>query len=251
MKRLLAALMGIFTYAAVAAAADESTCAVASHLVEVEAALPRVTAALTKSHALSIIVIGTSSSMLPGPQGAQLAYPARLQAVLSAKLQGITVKVTTDVAPRRTAADMADGFPKLIETQHPTLVVWQTGTFDAIRGVETEAFSTALENGIKTLHEGGADVVFVNQQYSPRTENMIATTAYADTMRWVALQHEVPLFDRTAIMRHWNELGTFDLYAATKKLDTAARVHDCIGQLLAKLIIKATKVNGIASGDHR
>ena len=251
MIRLLTALVGIFTYAAVAAAAEESTCAVASHLVEVEAALPRVSAALTKSHALSIVVIGTSSSMLPGPQGTQMAYPARLEAALSAKLQGITVKVTTDVAPRRTAADMANGFPKLLQTQQPNLVIWQTGTFDAIRGIETEAFSTALENGIKTLHEGGADVVFVNQQFSPRTENMIATTAYADTMRWVALQYEVPLFDRTAIMRHWNELGTFDLYAATKKLDTAARVHDCIGQMLAKLIIKATKVNGIASGDHR
>lgn len=251
MRRLLTALVGIFTYAAVAAAAEESTCAVASHLVEVEAALPRVSAALTKSHALSIVVIGTSSSMLPGPQGTQMAYPARLEAALSAKLQGITVKVTTDVAPRRTAADMANGFPKLLQTQQPNLVIWQTGTFDAIRGIETEAFSTALENGIKTLHEGGADVVFVNQQFSPRTENMIATTAYADTMRWVALQYEVPLFDRTAIMRHWNELGTFDLYAATKKLDTAARVHDCIGQMLAKLIIKATKVNGIASGDHR
>ena len=251
MRRLLTALVGIFTYAAVAAAAEESTCAVASHLVEVEAALPRVSAALTKSHALSIVVIGTSSSMLPGPQGTQMAYPARLEAALSAKLQGITVKVTTDVAPRRTAADMANGFPKLLQTQQPNLVIWQTGTFDAIRGIETEAFSTALENGIKTLHEGGADVVFVNQQFSPRTENMIATTAYADTMRWVALQYEVPLFDRTAIMRHWNELGTFDLYAATKKLDTAARVLDCIGQMLAKLIIKATKVNGIASGDHR
>jgi hypothetical protein len=251
MRRLLTALVGIFTYAAVAAAAEESTCAVASHLVEVEAALPRVSAAVTKSHALSIVVIGTSSSMLPGPQGTQMAYPARLEAALSAKLQGVTVKVTTDVAPRRTAADMANGFPKLLQTQQPNLVIWQTGTFDAIRGIETEAFSTALENGIKTLHEGGADVVFVNQQFSPRTENMIATTAYADTMRWVALQYEVPLFDRTAIMRHWNELGTFDLYAATKKLDTAARVHDCIGQMLAKLIIKATKVNGIASGDHR
>jgi hypothetical protein len=250
MRRVLAALIGIFTYAATAAG-DESSCAVASHLVEADVTLPRVTAALTKSHALSIVVIGTSSSMLPGPSGAQMAYPARLEAVLTAKLQGVSVKVTTDVAPRRTAADMASGFPKLIEDQHPTLVVWQTGTFDAIRGVETEAFSTALEGGIKTLHEGGADVVFMNQQFSPRTENMIATATYADTIRWVALQYEVPLFDRTAIMRHWNELGTFDLYAATKKLDTAARVHDCIGQLLAKLIIKAAKANGVASGEHR
>ncbi len=46
---------------------------------------------------------------------------------------------------------------------------------------------------------------------------MIAIDAYADTMRLVALQREVPLFDRFAIMKHWSELGTFDLYAATKE----------------------------------
>ena len=31
-------------------------------------------------------------------------------------------------------------------------------------------------------------------------------------------------------MRQWSELGTFDLLAATKSLDTAAAVHDCIGR---------------------
>ena len=39
-------------------------------------------------------------------------------------------------------------------------------------------------------------------------------------------------------MRQWGELGTFDLLAATKSLDTAAKVHDCIGRLLADLILQ-------------
>ena len=49
----------------------------------------------------------------------------------------------------------------------------------------------------------------------------------------------VNLFDRQAIMRQWGELGTFDLLAATKSLDTAAKVHDCIGRLLADLVVEA------------
>ena len=60
-------------------------------------------------------------------------------------------------------------------------------------------------------------------------------------MRWVALQQEVPLFDRFSIMKLWADLGTFDLYSATKKLDIAERVHDCIGRLLADLVIEAAK----------
>jgi hypothetical protein len=53
--------------------------------------------------------------------------------------------------------------------------------------------------------------------------------------------HGVPLFDRFSIMRLWSDLGTFDLYSATKKLDIAERVHDCIGRLLADFVITAAK----------
>ena len=63
-------------------------------------------------------------------------------------------------------------------------------------------------------------------------------------MRWVALSNAVNLFDRLAIMRQWGELGTFDLLAATKSLDTAANVHDCIGRLLAHLVMQGLAVEG-------
>ena len=63
-------------------------------------------------------------------------------------------------------------------------------------------------------------------------------------MRWVALQHEVPLFDRFNVMRLWAELGTFDFTNSANKLDTAEQVHDCIGRLLADLIVEAAKQGG-------
>jgi hypothetical protein len=43
-------------------------------------------------------------------------------------------------------------------------------------------------------------------------------------------------------MRQWSELGSFDLLAATKSLDTAAKVHDCFGRMLADLIVEAMTV---------
>jgi hypothetical protein len=43
------------------------------------------------------------------------------------------------------------------------------------------------------------------------------------------------------MMKLWGDLGTFDLYSATKKLDIAERVHDCIGRLLADLVVAASK----------
>jgi hypothetical protein len=158
----------------------------------------------------------------------------------------VTVKVATDVAPRRTAAEMVRTLPKVLAAAKPALVIWQTGTVDAMQAVDPDQFSQSLDQGINIARNAGADVVLVNAQYSPRTESIIALGTYSENMRWVALQHEVPLFNRFRIMREWFDSGTFDFTNATNKLDIAARVHDCIGRLLAELVHEAGKphING-------
>ena len=82
----------------------------------------------------------------------------------------------------------------------------------------------------------------MNLQYSPRTENMIAATPYLDSMRVVAQQHDVPLFDRFAMMRQWNDQGQFDLFSASRGPELAKQVHDCLGRALAKFVIDAAHV---------
>jgi hypothetical protein len=62
-------------------------------------------------------------------------------------------------------------------------------------------------------------------------------------MRWTALRHEIPLFDRFGLMKSWAELGTFDFTATTKKLEIAEQVHDCIGRLLADVIVNGAKTS--------
>jgi hypothetical protein len=234
--------LGIFTYIGAAFAVAGDACDVAAHLVHADAELPRVAAAITKSKSLAVVVVGTTSSTLPGAGGQALAYPARLEAALQKKLPGVAVKVISMAKPRQTAADMAEAFPKLLRDEKPALVIWQTGTADAMKGIGAETFQGTLEAAVDRLHGGGADVIFMNMQYSPRTDAVISTAAYADAIRWVALEHAVNVFDRQAIMRQWSELGTFDLLAATKSLDTAAKVHDCLGRMLGDLIVEATTV---------
>jgi hypothetical protein len=106
----------------------------------------------------------------------------------------------------------------------------------------TDAMDRALDDGIDTIQAAGADTVFINMQYSPRTEAMLAVGAYADAMRIIALQREAILFDRFGIMKRWNEAGVIDLYAATRKTDVAEHVHDCLGRLLANVVVEAAKL---------
>jgi len=143
------------------------------------------------------------------------------------------------------AEDLARGMAKLLVDEKPDLVIWQTGTLDAIRRIEPDDFRAALEEGVETLHKGGADVILMNMQYSPRTDIMIGYGPYADNMRVVAQQHEIPLFDRLAIMRHWSDTGAFDLYAAGKDNVLAHRVHDCIGRGIASMIIDAAHLRSV------
>jgi hypothetical protein len=237
---VLALLLPVGAAKAETAADEPAECRVAQHLVENGLPLPQVAKAIAAKR-LPILVLGTGSSLLLGPAGRPDAYPARLRAVLAEKLPGVEVTLTTDVKARRTASDMAKALPDDLAAAKPALLVWQTGTVDAVQGVDQDQFSQALDKGITKARAAGADVVLVNSQYSPRTESIIAIGTYGETLRWVAVQHEVPLFDRFSIMKLWGDLGTFDLYSATKKLDIAGRVHDCIGRLLADLIVDAAK----------
>ena len=221
-------------------AENPAECRVAENLIEANFALQQVKRAITAKH-LSILVLGAGSSLLPGANGSKDAYPARLQHALSEKLAGVEVKMTTDVKAKRSAAEMVKALPQALTIAKPSLVVWQTGTVDAMQAIDPDQFSQALDRGINIAHSAGADVVFINPQYSPRTESMIALGTYAENMRWVALQQEVPLFDRFGIMKLWADMGTFDFYSATKKLDMAEHVHDCIGRLLGDLVIASAK----------
>jgi hypothetical protein len=236
---LIIALLAALTLANGPAAAGAEECAVPPSLVASDNALSRVAQQIKDQRRLDISVVGTGSSTLPGPDGALFAYPARLEQALKQQLPGIAIKVTAHVAARQTTAEMVAAMQKILAADKPALVIWQAGTFDAVSGVEPDTFSANLAAGVAGINSAGADVVLLDMQYSPHTAAVLDVTAYADVMRWVAQEHGALLFDRLAIMRHWSEEGTFDLYAATKKYDMARKVHDCIGRALAFQIISA------------
>lgn len=225
-------------------------CQAAGEQIEIDFPLPFAARAITAKH-LSILVEGAGSSSLPGVNGVKNAYPARLQQALAASLPGVKVTVAIDIKARRTAADMVKNLPISLASAKPELMIWQTATVDAMQAIDPDQFGQNLDKGINIARSAGADVILINPQYSPRTESMIALSAYVEIMRWVALQQQVPVFDRFNLMKAWADLGTFDLYSATKKLDIAERVHDCIGRLLAGLVIEAAKPGAPLTEDGR
>jgi hypothetical protein len=234
-------LAGLLAAAAPARAEDTpASCEVPAHLLTSENSLRKVAEAVKSGQALDILVVGSRSSTINTPDGT--AYPGRLQAALRDKLATVPVNVSVELQVKKTAGEVAGGLAKLVEAKKPTLVIWQTGTVDAMRSIDPDDFRAAVGEGVAALQNAGADVVLMNLQYSPRTETMISAPPYLDNMRVVAQQYNVPLFDRFAIMRNWHDQGDFDLFSTSHGIDLAKRVHDCLGRALSQFVIEAARL---------
>ena len=125
------------------ALAQDDVCETGKALIPSEAVLARAADAVAQHHSLNIVVLGTGSSTLPPPAGEKAAYPARLQVALAGLLPGIGVKVVPEVKSRQTAAEMLEQALPGIAQRRPALIIWQTGTVDAIKGVDPEEFRSA------------------------------------------------------------------------------------------------------------
>ena len=224
-----------------AAQASPPACEVPAYLLSTDSLLPKVTEAVKNGQPLTILVVGSRSSTIAA--SADSAYPAQLQAALKEKLPSIPISLSVELQPGKTAEETDATLVKLVEAKRPNLVIWQTGTVDAMRSVDPDDFRGAVSDGVVALQKAGADVILMNLQYSPRTETMISAPPYLDNMRVVAQQHDVPLFDRFAIMRHWSDAGDFNLFSTFHGTDMAKRVHGCLGRALSKFVIDAARLD--------
>jgi hypothetical protein len=223
-----------------AAPAPHQPCDVPDYLLATDGVLPKVEEAIKSRHALDVLLIGSRSSTISSAE--TNAYPARFQAVLKERFPELQVNLSVELLPKKTSEEVDSDLVKLLEDKKPNLVIWQTGTVDAMRSIDPDDFRGAVDNGVVAMQKAGTDVVLINLQYSPRTESMISSSPYLDNMRVVAQQYGVPLFDRFAIMRQWNDAGDFDLFAS-HGLNTARQVHDCLGHALAKFVIGAAHLD--------
>jgi len=221
--------------------ASPQACEVPAYLLSTDSLLPRVTEAVKNGQPLNILVVGSRSSTIAA--SADSAYPAQLQAALKEKLPSIPINLSVELQPGKTAEETDTTLVKLVEAKRPNLVIWQTGTVDAMRSVDPDDFRGAVGDGVVALQKAGADVILINLQYSPRTETMISAPPYLDNMRVVAQQHDVPLFDRFAIMRHWSDAGDFNLFSTFHGTDMAKRVHGWLGRALSKFVIDAARLD--------
>jgi lysophospholipase L1-like esterase len=223
------------------APAQGQDCLVPASFYETEPTLPKTAAAVASRQPASIVAIGGASTLGRAAGSSDLAWPGRLAAALTSRFPAAQVTVDNRAVARQTAQEMASRLEREILPLKPTVVIWETGTTDAVQGRDLDEFRQTIQAGIDRLRTSGAEVVLMDMQYSRRTHAVINFDRYQSVLREVTDANEVPLFRRYDIMRHWAENGLFDLITADRdKLQLVAfRLYDCIGRAVADFITRA------------
>jgi hypothetical protein len=239
--RFLVAAIGALCASALPSLAQDSPpkpspCEAPDHFRYLTDDLPFMREATRRTNALNVVVVGSASTLGVGPG---TAYPAKFGEVLAKSMPGIAVSVTVKAKPGQTAADMIKVLKTEVLPAKPSLVIWQTGTVDANRGVNPEAFADTLLAGIELVHGASSDVILIDMQFSPYTSSMINLEVYRKLMIWVAQRRDVFLFRRYELMHHWSENQIFDLGVTdrTEQRRVAERIHGCIGEILAEAVL--------------
>jgi len=248
-RRLLRTCLLVAAVALVAAAGRgeeakperPANCAADPDLLRPFVRLERVAAARAGGTPLRLLVLGTGSSQGLGVSDPAAAYPHRLQAELSRLLPQVATGLENASERGLTAADMAQRLPDLLRRHRPTLLIWQTGTVDAIRAIDLNAFAAALERGIDAADAAGADLLLIDAQYGSTAFELSNVAAYRSYMEQIVRGREVLLFRRYEIMRGWADEGWLETggLPPERQKALADRVHECIGRLLARMIVEA------------
>ncbi|HEX6843434.1 MAG TPA: GDSL-type esterase/lipase family protein [Stellaceae bacterium] len=241
--RLLMVLGSLLLAAFPAAAAPQAPdCSVPSELVEDDPRLPELAEHLRQKHPITIVVVGGASTAgLASGNPGEYAYPQRLQAALKRLYPDVPITVLNKGVSRQTTQEMVDRFPSDVYTLSPTLVIWETGTFDAARGVDVDVFATALESGLAELREHKLETMLINMQYSRSTASVINFMPYLEAMQHIADVDGVYLFRRFEVMKYWAENGIFSFgeVPVERRTELARQVYQCLADRLTDAIAYA------------
>jgi hypothetical protein len=236
---------GFWMLALPAAPGLAAECSTPSEMFFFEPMLPRTVAALSAGKPISVVAIGSASTEGRAAGGPEFAWPKQLGLTLAEEFPGVKISVVNLGTARQTAEDMVARFAKEVIPLAPALVIWETGTVDAVRSVDNGRFRDTLQTGLTQLKAVG-EVVLMDMQFSRRINTMIDFEPYKSAMTEVADVNDVAMFPRNDLMRYWSEMGEID-YSVTdkdKRQDTARRLYGCVGRTLAKFVMRRPHAKG-------
>jgi lysophospholipase L1-like esterase len=204
--------------------------------------LPHVAGKLASGHPVLIVAFGSSSTAGYGTTSPEFTYPNRLAAQLRRQYPNAGITVINRGVGGEDAPEMMKRLQAEVIDMKPDLVIWQVGTNAVLRNLDPDATAKLVENGVTRIQAGGADVVLVDPQYSPKvTEHPESASKMVKLLGKVAELRHIGVFPRFEVMRDWHDRQALpiDSFVIADGLHMNDWGYACFAQLLGDDIIKS------------
>lgn len=202
------------------------------------ARLPRTSARWKSSERLSIVAVGSSSTVGLWVLRSAATYPEVMRQELVRLRSNAAIEVVNSGRVGDTIEGNVARFQRDVLAHKPDLVVWQLGTNDvAWGGHPDDQLKSKVVQGVQMLKASGADIILMDLQYAP----MVLRSPYYSKMEAiiaeVARQEKIGFFSRFALMRKSIEAGVSpNALVSWDGLHHTADGYDCIGRALARSV---------------
>lgn len=244
MHKLFAGLILLAT--AVPVGAEETLqavpqCSAPAEALRLNQPLVRVANRLARRQPVTIVAIGSSSTAGVGASTPETNYPSRLEAELKARIPGAMIHVINHGVSGDEAREMLARFDTDVRDEHPDLVLWQLGTNTIVRETGIGPTSLVISEGLKRIRSTGADMVLIDPQYAPKVLRYATADIMIDLIDEVAGVEQVPVFQRFALMRHWNKNRDipFETFLSSDLFHMNDWSYGCMAETLARAIVAA------------
>jgi acyl-CoA thioesterase-1 len=250
MQRLLLflALALVVAGSAVARADGGLACDLPADLTTPVDPLARVAAALETKNGLDILAIGSGSTVGDSGSGAgpALAYsapgasfPYRMVETLRAMRPSDRFQLTVKGGRDMTASSMLPILLKELASDHYDLVLWQTGTVEAVHGLRPDGLRGALQEGVDAVAKARTDLVLIDLQFSRFLRANVDVSPYETVLQQITGTPGATLFHRFDLTQLWVGNGQVDLERASRdqRDRTIVSLNTCLGEALARYVL--------------
>ena len=220
-------------------------CGAPDDLVTSDAPLAQFATTIAAGGPVDILAVGsattvgslTAGGLHSAAQGG--AFPWHMVRALHAALPSVDFRLTVRGGRGMTTEDMLPLIEAALKQQHYPLVLWQTGTVEAVRGLQPDGMLDVLHTGAERVRDAGGDLVLIDPQFSRFLRANTDLDAYEGVLQQVATMPGVVLFRRFDLMRAWANDGRVDLErtAAADRGKALDILNRCLGQTLARFIL--------------
>ncbi len=253
------------------AAAPRNLCEAADDVAGVITSLPRVATALKPGAEFNVLAVGSATlfgpeaSLMPvtttdqavsvGQPGSappsqmitgepsERAFPRQMAKALQVAVPGVDVRLTVRGGRGLTAAEMLSLIRSSLAERSYQLVIWQTGTVEAVRNTPPGEFAQLLSEGAEVVQQAQADLVLIDPQFSRFLQTNSNLEPYEQAFQQLASMPGVLLFRRFDLMRAWANDGQIDLERTAKsdRKRVVEVLHACLGSHLARMVLAGAR----------